>query len=767
MNALFGPKLPAMAASLHVEHEGGIDLVVQSFLLDEGLGEPYRLQVHALALDLDLGAYALVGSDAVLWFGREGAPGRSVYGIVTAISDRGIDKTGERRVVELVIEPALALLRYRTNTRIFAHRRVPEILEEVLAPTLTALRRPLPRFSLTESYEPRDLCIQYDETDLDFAHRLMSEEGICYRFEEQDDKELLVLCDSLAHYTIDHEAIELGTKTEHEGLLFLHHNFRHIPSGFVVQGFNWRIPNALDVAVRGHANALPEFAEVFEHDPQHVVTDTADNAPHVAKGQTQSDVRANLRMARYRVESTSFYGAGNVSTLGAGSMFEVCSEDGYHDGRRLTAFRVVHQADFPTKHSNGSASYHCSLWATPVPYVRPLPIQRRVSGSQSAIVVGPPGEEIHCDEFGRVMVRFHWERQAQPGTTDGWWVRVKQTWAGNGFGALFLPRVGMEVIVEFLGGNPDDPVITGALYNGQNLPPHVLPQHKTVCALRSQSSPGGDGFNELRFEDAAGAEELFLQAQKTMTEKVKGSRSSSVGGSRSASVGGSDSTTVSGSQTVTVKKDRNKTVEGNEDRTIVGSRTARVEVDDTTTVVGKRTAMVTGGDECVVTGDAKVHVESKYELEVIGSHAVTVTGPSTFVSTETHDATVMARYAIAQAKIGKFVMEAGSASCWAATSVLLSAGPDGAPTAAVSLAADGTVVIEAKSELVLRCGGSTLVLAADGTVTVSGQQKVDLQGGGGASALVLSATATEVSAPTIKAAAQGDHVITGAKVKIN
>jgi type VI secretion system secreted protein VgrG len=230
-----------------------------------------------------------------------------------------------------------------------------------------------------------------------------------------------------------------------------------------------------------------------------------------------------------------------------------------------------------------------------------------VRGPQTAIVVGPGGQEIWTDPYGRVKVQFHWDREGQKDENSSCWVRVAQAWAGSGFGAQFIPRVGQEVIVDFLDGDPHRPIITGSVYNASNMPPYSLPQNQTQSGIKSQSTPWGNarGGNEIRFEDARGREEMYIHAQGTQTTVVERNHSAAIGGDRMLS--------VSGGETVMIH----------------GGRSTAVALADTLSVVGAATTTVGGNQSLEVTGSAQTSVAGSYALSVEGSVSESVDGDFT------------------------------------------------------------------------------------------------------------------------------------------
>jgi type VI secretion system secreted protein VgrG len=249
-----------------------------------------------------------------------------------------------------------------------------------------------------------------------------------------------------------------------------------------------------------------------------------------------------------------------------------------------------------------------------------------VGGAQTAVVVGPAGEEIHTDVSGRVKVQFHWDREGKRDDRSSCWIRVSQAWAGPGWGALYLPRVGQEVVVEFLEGDPDRPIIVGGVYNGANPPPVDLPGEKTRSTLRSASSPGGDGSNELRFEDAKGQEEVYLHAQRDLNVVVENDASRRVGGNETIAVDKDRARSVGGSQSLQVAKDDTSTITGSQLLTVSGNRTTTVGASHVETVGADQSVSVGGAVAVTVALASAESVGLGKALNVGGAYAINVGG---------------------------------------------------------------------------------------------------------------------------------------------
>jgi type VI secretion system secreted protein VgrG len=285
----------------------------------------------------------------------------------------------------------------------------------------------------------------------------------------------------------------------------------------------------------------------------------------------------------------------------------------------------------------GENDYRCSLIAidgdrpfrTPATTTKPV-----VLGPQTAIVVGKAGEEIWTDEYGRVMVQFQWDREGKKDEKSSCWVRVAQAWAGPKWGAIHIPRIGQEVIVDFLEGDPDRPIITGRVYNGDNMPPYDLPENKTQSGIKSRSTKGGspNNFNELRFEDKKGSEEVYLQAEKDYEILVKNDEHRIVGHDRTEEVKNDETITIDGNRTETVHKNelitidgtRTETVSKDETITISGARTESVAKDETVSISGQRTLSVTKDDSTTVNGKQAVTVAKDQSVDIAGARVFSI-----------------------------------------------------------------------------------------------------------------------------------------------
>ena len=299
--------------------------------------------------------------------------------------------------------------------------------------------------------------------------------------------------------------------------------------------------------------------------------------------------------------------------MAPGKVFEMTGHPRGLDGRYLLV-SVSHSFSG----NSGSNTFHCIPANVPFRARRVTP-KPRVPGIQTAKVVGPSGEEIHTDEHGRVKVQFHWDRHGANDDHSSCWMRVMQPWAGAGWGFVFIPRIDMEVVVTFVNGDPDRPLVTGSMYNDANIPPHALPDNKTKSTIYTNSSLGGDGYNELTFEDAAGEEQIITHAQKDYNETVENNHSTTVHGNQTNGVDGNHSETVGGEQTLSVSKTREVNVTQDHTETIGGHQTVNVSGDQETNVTLDRRVNVSGAQMVGVDGGYSSH-------EVDGHHLLRTTG---------------------------------------------------------------------------------------------------------------------------------------------
>jgi type VI secretion system secreted protein VgrG len=509
----------------------------RSLVGNEELSQPFRYDVELLNPSAKVGVDKMLGAPMSVHLALKDGSLRHINGIISDFSLRG--SVGENALYAVTLRPWLYVLSQRTNCRIFKGTAV-QIAKQVFEDYggLPALSE-----GAIEGGPEYEFVVQYRESDFNFVTRLLERDGIYYYFTHEADKHTLVLTDSdrltvpgyttLTYHPPDVNAEEVG---EHIDDWQSHHVFT--TGKFTTTDFNFEAPAApLEArAVLPPAQLIKEL-EAFDFPGGYVDPALGEKV-------------ARKRLEALQVASGRFEGRGNVRGVTAGQLFTLEKHPATSLDIEYFVYAVYLNIVSHAHESGGveSAGDVLSTSIVALDAAKPFrPLQRTpkpsMTGVQTAIVVGPDSGEIHTDPdgYGMVKVRFHWDRDPDRTGKNSCWVRVSQSWAGPNFGIVFHPRIGQEVIVDFIEGDPDRPIVVGRVYNFDNMPPYAMTDGgSTQSGIKTRSSPDGtlQNFNEIRFEDKKGSEELFIQAEKTQTTKVKGSQSVSVGGSRGLSVGG-------------------------------------------------------------------------------------------------------------------------------------------------------------------------------------------------------------------------------------
>ncbi|NUQ74905.1 MAG: type VI secretion system tip protein VgrG [Polyangiaceae bacterium] len=511
--------------------------------LGEMLGQRGEFRIHA-------GALGALGAASGAYHER----GRAWTGIVKRFEQIQAESTG-LSTYEIEIVPELWLLTQRSNYRVYQHLSAVEIVQKLLSDWGIDV------VVKTSGDHPKlEYRVQYGESDFDFFSRMLEEAGISYRFAHDASEGVTKLEITDAPEQAEPRpggAVSFNDSPNHDAraefVTRLRVGQRIQPGAFVVRDHDFRRRPEVDLSGRGDARgiALEQKLEVFRYQPGAFLVD-GDN--HDAK-LAQPLAEKRLRAERHAQLTVSF--ETNAFDLAPGTVFSV----GRHPHKALKDPLLVTSM---TLSGSPGGEWHGSAAAVfaKEPY-RPAvkTKQPKVTGVQSGIIVGPAGQEIHCDEFGRVKVKFPWDREGKSDDTASCWIRVSQGWAGAGFGMMNIPRIGQEVTVAFIEGNPDLPVVVGRTFNATARVPYSLPGDKTLSYWRTSSTPGGEGYNEIVFEDKKGSEYVRLRAEKDLHKLVKhdeventgANRTISVGRNRTMTVGGADSTIVGKKQEIVIK----------------------------------------------------------------------------------------------------------------------------------------------------------------------------------------------------------------------
>ncbi len=496
----------------------GAQLRVVEFSGTERISGPFEYIVD-VASPAEFDPETLLGAPAVLTIRVLEEP-RLIHGLVSAAEYIG--HTRHLELYQLTITPFAHRLLHRSTSRIFQDKTTREIVTEVL--TVAGLKPDWFRFSLVESYAPRDYCVQYRETDLAFVSRLLEEDGIYYYFTHEEGRHVWVMADHpQAHAPVVGDPVVWFQPPEGNAVQLREHvhSFRfggRVRTGKVVlRDFNLHKPS-MKMEVEETAKSDPEL-EVYDAPAEYQEPGRA--GPH------QGQSLARIRLEEFQATRKLGAGESDCPRLAPGHVVNLAGHPRHELNGEYRLLHVEHRGRQPQvlDHDAGSGantySNKFTVTELKVPFrpARTTP-RPRVQGVQTATVVGPESEEIHTDKHGRVRVQFHWDRDDKFDETSATWVRVSQLWAGNRWGAMFLPRIGHEVLVDFLEGDPDRPIIIGRIYHGENATPYPLPDQKTRSTIKSDSSLGGGGYNELRYEDLKEHEQIFFHAERNLDVRV-------------------------------------------------------------------------------------------------------------------------------------------------------------------------------------------------------------------------------------------------------
>ena len=679
---------------LRIETPLGADvLLAQKLTIREGMSELFEGRVSVRSKRPDLKPADLLGRPVDVSVELGGGERRSWNAIVTNMIAGPRQSRGLRHY-ELVLRPQLWLLGQTSDWRIWLDKSALDVAEELLgehgiaAPQTGGVIDPVP----AEHYS-----VQAGESDLDYLTRRLEAEGLFYWFAHEPGAHRMHLASHPAGYRQaiagDGDVRFAAGSTDRNHIGRFETDFRYVPGSHAGRDWNFETPSGVPEGGVPSLVSLPGNGdyERFEYPAQAGYGTGARASEGIGNAEVERVSR--LRMQAMEAEHARIDGASTVRTLAAGHRFtpyDVANPDNVfaphvilsitHEVVDTSYESVENQPDY----ANRFVAIPADVPATP----RRRTPRPRIDGAQVAIVAGPAGEEVHPDEHGRVKLWFPWDRRARQDGSDTCWVRVAQSWAGAGWGGQVIPRIGMEVMVTYLDGDPDRPVVTGVVPNAQQKVPYELPAHKTRSVLRTNTHKG-DGFNELRFEDERGQEEIFVHAQRDMTTKVENhltarvdhNHITSIGGMELVETGGSTNRNVGQNYTVSVGTGQNGvTVRGSSTADWEGIRTSAYYIEDMSSLSG-------GGGNYTLTATGAVNIATDKSLtESVGTAASLSIGGTRTVT------------------VGKNAFHSVSQS---ATEIV-----------------GRKKVIDAHEEIIFRAGLSQIRLQANGTVTISGASLV-------------------------------------------
>jgi type VI secretion system secreted protein VgrG len=662
--------------------------------------------------------------------------------------------------------PWLWFLDQTTDCRIFQNKTAPDIIKQIFQ------EYGFKDFSLSlyGDFVKRDYCVQYRESDFNFVSRLMEEEGIFYFFQHEDAKHTLVLGnDPAAHKpcpnqdTVRYEGTAGGWQDDDVVMQWLQEQEIR-PGTFTSTDYNFETPTAnMLSSVNGKGKwEIYDFPGEYTKKPD-------------------GDKLAKVRLQEQQTPKCVARGTSDCRSFGVGYKFKLTDHYRNDLNQEYVVTALRHSAHHNLGLTSGESdttpvyenSFECVPFSTPIRPLRRTPVPV-VQGCQTAVVVGPDGEEIFTDQYGRVKVQFHWDREGKKNESSSCWIRVSYPWAGKSWGGIQIPRIGQEVIVDFIEGDPDRPIITGRVYNAGQMPPWGLPGKKTVSGYKSNSTKGGGGYNELSFDDTKGTELIQVHGQYDMdtkiehderrhvvnnrTKNVDVDETSTIGNNRTEKVGSNEQITIGANRTesvganenITIASNRTESVGSNESVTITLTRTHNIGVNDMLNVgaaqevtVGGMQAITVGGLQAVTVGLTRAKTVGVSETVNIGTTQSINVGAAQTVNVGAAQSTTIA--AGQTISVGSDLSETIGGSHSENTSKDRSASVGGSD----ALKVGKTLAIEAADEIAIKTGSASIVMKKDGTITIEGKD-ITIKGSG-----------------KIVGQASGDMVLKGSKILQN
>ncbi|WP_395344296.1 type VI secretion system Vgr family protein [Ningiella sp. W23] len=601
-----------------------IDFKVASLSGTEGMSMLYHFDLEVLSEDADIAFDDMIGKACVITiqgnhhteeagaFSEASLKDRFIHGV---ISDFVIQDEGEKFTSYNVnVVPKIWPMKHRVNSRIFQKQSIHDIVKTLLDEL--GLEGDEYRWDCRGNFAPIEYCVQYLESEFDFISRLLEEEGIFYFFEHQNDKHVLVFSNDSSSCKPIEDEDPLTYISDVKGMVSNQHITKFFtkksltPGKVTYKDYNFLKPTLKLEFESNDEKSLPQEREreVF----QYGYFDEKGRGEHLA----------NVRLESLATFKELGRGTCNINRLCPGFLIEIDDQRrGNYSGEYLVT-QVNHegtQQQAYQQYANAEGSrYNNHFECIPAQTVyRPSIVTKRptVHGAQTAIVSGPKGEEIYTDDQGRVKVQFHWDRYGKSDEQSSCWVRVSQMWAGQGYGGFSLPRIGQEVIVDFINGNPDDPIITGRVHHADNRSPYRLPAKKTITTFKTQSTVGGEGFNELRFDDEKGNEQIFVHAERNKDARIKNDQFEFVGNDDHQKVINDQYLEVGNDKHEVVKNDSFKQVTGETHNSFDADFIQTTKGNEHYDISGDRMTGLKGSDNLKSDMDIKLDTGMNYGLK--------------------------------------------------------------------------------------------------------------------------------------------------------
>ena len=581
----------------------GVNYRPIEFVFHERISFPFEGTISLASLD-EIGLDETIGKNACLTIAHE-TDARIINGIVSQFFQTGT--VGRFYLYKANVVPFLWILSLKQNCRIFQNLTTPSIVEKVLMDS--DLLKDSFSFRLKNKYNKRDYCVQYRESDLDFISRLLAEEGIFYYFEHSNNNHVIVFSDSDTTYQSipNFTDIVYNPVDDIGNCVYEFSLSRQIRSGKItLKDFNPRKPK-INLKASSHETDYKKL-EIYDY-------------PGFYQEKKRGESLANIRLQEANVNKDAANGKSRCPQFLPGYTFQLINHDVDYCNQSFLIYEVEHTgAQFRVLEEMASTekgfSYSNRFKTIPDAVIyRPerVPQKPVINGIQTAIVVGPENETIYTDDHGRVKVQFHWDREGEYNDKSSCWIRVSQSWAGKNWGMFFLPRIGQEVIVSFLDGNPDRPIITGSVYNSLTLPPYTPSEFKTRSAIKTFSYNNDNSFNEISFDDEKDKEQLFIHAAKDQDIRTNNDLKQWIG---------NDSHLI-------VEKDRIETIQGDDHLTIHGNQSNKV--NNTISIEAAKDLQIKTGKNSALESGSEIHIKSGSNIIIEAGSSITLKAGGSFI----------------------------------------------------------------------------------------------------------------------------------------
>ncbi len=729
---------------------GNDALLLRAFTGYEAISQLFRFDLDLLSEKPSISFDSIVGKpvtlNAVLADGSE----RYWSGYVSRFAQGANDGRFTSYRAEMV--PWLWFLTRTADCRIFQNKKAPDIIQTIfqdLGFTDFSVR-------LHGSFVERDYCVQYRETDFNFVSRLMEEEGIYYFFEHANGKHTLVLAnDPGEHKPCPHQStvryeLTAGGWQDDDVVLDCSAQQEFRTGAWAHTDYNFETPST---SLMVQASGKNKY-EIYDY-------------PGEYRKRGEGDSLAHIRLEEQTTPTFVVQGMSDCRAFTSGYKFDLIDHYRIDLNQSYVLTAVRHTASIGSSYggsggfSDGEPSYRNSFECIPAKTTfrpqrnTPQPV---VQGCQSAVVVGPAGEEIYTDKYGRVKVQFHWDREGKMNENSSCWVRVSYPWAGKGWGGLNIPRIGQEVIVDFLEGDPDQPIIIGRVYNAQQMPPFGLPAGGVVSGFKSNSTKGGGGYNEVSLNDTKGTELIQIHGQYDMDTKIEHDERVNVGNNRTEGVGVDESITIGNNRTekvgvdesITIGSNRTRKVGANETVTIGSNRTKHVGANETVTIASNSTKSV-GASESTTIGSSRTETVGSTETVTVAlmrTHNIGVNDMLNVGAAQEVSVGGLQAITVALART-KSVGLAETETIGLAKTVTVGTDRKTSIGKDDSLQVGKNIVVNAGDSILFKTGDASILLKKDGTVVIEGKD-ITIKGSG-----------------KIVAKADGDMILKGQKIGQN